>query len=255
MISLSNLYTANERKQIKIKTIKPLQTQIEEQASSNQSLMKHEQLGGELKKQQQELADLQLKRKKLLEQIETEVQAEKEAWQTEKMKYIEAAKQEGFEAGFSQGKSESLAKYKEYLVKANQIIETAKRDYHAIIEQHVDAILEIAVQTAEKIIQQKLNDDPEVFLSIIKAAIKELNDQSEVAIYLHPNQYAFVVQHKDELASLLENNTKLSCYVSDELKENGCMIKHQFGQVDASIDTQLEELRYILLEIAGENKQ
>ena len=77
----------------------------------------------------QTLADLHEEQKRLMEQTQQEIEAEKQAWQEEKQKYIEAAKKEGYQAGFSLGKSESLTAYKEYLDQANQIIDSAKQDY------------------------------------------------------------------------------------------------------------------------------
>ncbi|API93886.1 MULTISPECIES: flagellar assembly protein FliH [Virgibacillus] len=253
MISLSNPSWINERKQIRVK---PAAAFLQNNVVNNPKQHPDKgQLNQQMMQAKQTLADLHEEQKRLMEQTQQEIEAEKQAWQEEKQKYIEAAKKEGYQAGFSLGKSESLTAYKEYLDQANQIIDSAKQDYHTLIEEHEETIMEIAIHTAEKILKQKIDANPELFLSIIKAAIKELKDQSEVALYLHPDQYTFVIQHKEELASLIEQNAKLTCYVSDEIKENGCMIKHPFGQVDVSVDTQLEEIGKVLSELAGEKKQ
>ncbi|MFB4475144.1 hypothetical protein ACDI16_19880, partial [Oceanobacillus caeni] len=69
----------------------------------------------------------------------------------------------------------------------------------------------------------KIEEDSNAFFDIIKIAIKELQDQSDISIYLHPNKYSFVLDHKQELTQLLENNLKLSIYVKEELDVNACI--------------------------------
>ncbi|MFB4475339.1 flagellar assembly protein FliH, partial [Oceanobacillus caeni] len=59
--------------------------------------------------------------------------------------------------------------------------------------------------------------------------------------------------HKQELTQLLENNLKLSIYVKEELDVNACIVEHPFGQIDASIDTQLSQIKQILQDVVQEN--
>ncbi|AUJ26683.1 flagellar assembly protein H [Virgibacillus dokdonensis] len=250
MISLSNPSRITERKQIRIKPVsvfQPSNTHVKEAHDKSE-------LDQELLQAEQALEQLREQRQQLIKQTKREIEAEKGAWQEERQKYVEAAKEEGFQAGFSEGKSEALTTYKAYVDHANHLVESAKHEYYSLIEEHEETIMEIAIHTAEKIIKQEIVADHKSFLPIIQAAIKELKDQSEIALYLHPNQYAFVVQHKEELSSLIEPNAKLMCYVSDEIEENGCMIKYPYGQVDVGVDTQLEEIGKALIELAGEGK-
>ena len=115
--------------------------------------------------------------------------------------------------------------------------------------------MELAVHVAEKILKVQLNDEPKSFLPIVLSAIETIKDQSMVSIYLHPNNYEEVIQQKDELIRSLDGDTKVSIYIDHKLKEHACVIEHPFGQIDASIDTQLQQLRKALLDVAMEDKQ
>lgn len=251
--SLSNSSIRNESRQIKIK---PISLQRNDQPKSElEAASKQETLLQEIEQAQIQLKELKNQSQQLLEETEAEIESKKQAWETEKQTYIEAASKQGFSQGYTDGESKSLAKYKSDLEKANQIIDTARKDYQALIEDNVDTILEIALHTAEKITKQKIDEEPNSFLEIINAAIKELKDQSVISIYLHPNQYESVVQHKEELVTIIEKDAKLALYVTDEVEDYGCMIKHPFGQINASVDTQLQEIRQILFEVSEENRQ
>jgi len=113
-------------------------------------------------------------------------------------------------------------------------------------------IVKLAVRSAEKVIKQQLSEHPESFLEIVKAAIHELKDHAVVSIFLHPDNYEHVLKQKDELRQLLDAETKLAIYIREDLEKNSCLIEHPYGQIDASVDTQLDQIRQALEEKAME---
>ncbi|WP_249869786.1 flagellar assembly protein FliH [Oceanobacillus saliphilus] len=203
---------------------------------------------------QQELTDLTNTKQTLIEQTNQTIMQEKKNWETEKEQWIEQAKKDGFTAGFQQGKREGQAEYEEKLLQANQIIESTTKDYHATIEKSDEAILQLAVSVASKILNSNISDDASSFMGVVRGAIKEIKDQSVITIKLHPANYELVMQHKEELHRSLESDTKLSVYIDQNLSENACLIEHPFGQIDASIDTQLSKIREALHDYLMENK-
>lgn len=60
---------------------------------------------------------------------------QKQFWQQEKLELMEQARQEGFQAGFEQGKVESLEQYHHLIDQANGIIEASKLDYQSTVEK------------------------------------------------------------------------------------------------------------------------
>ncbi|WP_170138843.1 flagellar assembly protein FliH [Oceanobacillus chungangensis] len=232
--------------------IKPIELRRDEQ--QNRQLIKEEDVATihtEVQKANAELAELNDKKESLLEATKVEIENEKSAWKLERLKWIESAKEEGYSAGFELGKSEIRIEYQEILNKANAIVETTTKDYHATLEKSEEMIAQLAVKVAEKIIKSTITGNPDTFLELVKAAIKEIEDRSTISIFLHPMNYETVFEQKQELVNLLENESKLSLYVREDLSENACIIEHPFGRVDAGIDTQLNEIRNVLLELSG----
>lgn len=209
----------------------------------------------ELQTAHETLQNLKEQQSRLIKETEAEIATEKANWETEKQTYVEQAKEEGYQAGYADGKQESMNEYALLLEKANEIIKAAKTDYHKTLEQSDGIILDIAIHTAEKIIKQRLSQKPESFLPIVTEAIKEIKDQSDITIYLHPANYTFVLEQKDELAHVLDDEKDISIYIDENVAEGNCLIEHAFGQVDASIDTQLQQVRKCLHELKMENKR
>lgn len=252
-ISLSNFRKQlnEEKKQIRIKTIEPVQ---EEKESISQTINDNQTVQNELLHARNELEEILKEKHSLIQQTKEKVIQEKSNWETEKNQWIDEAKEQGFNEGFSLGKEESLSKYQQFLDEANVLSEAALKDYHTTIEKSTETILDIAIHTAKRILNEKFTENPDAFLDIVQTAIQEIKDQPVISIYLHPGNYGIVLQQKEELIRLLENEAKLSIYTRENIAENSCLIEHPFGQIDASVDTQLQQIRSALHTIAMENK-
>ncbi|WP_158701743.1 flagellar assembly protein FliH [Lentibacillus sp. Marseille-P4043] len=254
-MSNSNSYNAVNGKEIKIKPIEQIRQTEPKQNDDNSLENEQITLQHKLNDMRAELKQLETKKVQILQEAQQTIEQDKEEWEKTKETYRKQAQEEGYNEGFATGKQESLEQYQQLLDKANQIISSATVDYHATIEQSEEIIIDLAIHTAEKIINQTLVDSPETFLSIVKAAIKEIKDQSVITVNVNPDNYEFIVQQKDELYQLLPEDTKLTVHLTEELNPDSCIIEHPFGQIDASVDTQLKQLREILHELTLENEQ
>ncbi|WP_176446961.1 flagellar assembly protein FliH [Lentibacillus sp. CBA3610] len=240
-----------KKKQINIRPIN-VNRQVESQSAEDKNVTK-QQVQSEIDQAYEALQRIKDEQTTLLEQTNAEIEAAKADWEKEKQKYIEEAKDEGYTEGFEQGKQNGLEQYKQLIADAYEVVKAATEDYHSTIEQSEEAILDLAIHTAEKIIHQQLEEHPDRFMTLVKAAIKEVNDKSELAVYLHPANYHFVIRQKDELIHFDDRKLNVSFYASDALNEGSCLIEHPSGQVDASIDSQLQEVREALYEVSMEN--
>lgn len=240
----------------KLIKVRPIELNNQDNAQASPSTEdERKSIQSEISQAHERLQQIQKQQATLVQQTNAEIEKAKENWKTEKEAYINQAQDEGFKKGFELGKQEGQDQYKELLTNANKIIETATKDYHSTIEQSDETIVELAVHAAEKIIKKELKENPESFLTIVNAAIKEIKDQSDLSIYLHPSNYEMVMKQKDEIVQLVDKNLNVSIYINEQLKEDSCLIEHPFGRIDASIDVQLQELREVLHEVNMESDQ
>lgn len=239
------------KREIKVKPIEVVKKQTSEKVSEAAA---SEAVLANLQQAKKELDQIEERKATMLAEVETEINEARINWEEEKVALMEAAEKAGYEAGFQSGKKESIEQYQTILAEANNIVDLINVDYQKTLEQTEDVITELAIHTAEKILDEKLNESPEKFLEIVRLALKEINDQSVVSIYLHPTNYEAVLAQKAELKRMLDKDTKLSLYMNEELPKNSCIIEHPFGQIDASIDTQLEAIRNALKELAMEHE-
>ncbi len=178
-----------------------------------------------------------------------EIQQARNQWELEERPmFIEQAQKEGYQQGMEDGFQKGYSEMADTLQYAQGIVDLSKQDYAKTIEAAEPVILELAIKVAERIIGSKLNENNETFLSIVKRTIKEARDNREVQLHVHPVQYPFILSQKEELSAIFPKNTDFYIYPDPDLAENSCIIESENGRIDASVDSQLHELRMKLME-------
>ncbi|WP_158211772.1 flagellar assembly protein FliH [Alkalihalobacterium alkalinitrilicum] len=183
-----------------------------------------------------------------------EIELERQHVYNELEQLKEQTRQQGYEDGFQQGLEAGELQYRETIEQAIQIIEASKKDYHEVIEQAQPTIIDLAFTISQKIIGNAVRNEEEAWLTLVKEAILEVRDQDEVKVYVHPDWYERTLYHKSELLSLLSHTEQLFIYPDLQLQENGCVIETSYGRIDASMDSQLTELKHLLHEKLKEGK-
>lgn len=251
MISLSSKSRykyVDQKKVIQVKPVKVKQEKVD--LKDKQVVEDHlDNIEKKIEMVTSQLSNLEQKYKIKKEELEQEIEKKRLSWQEEKQKYIEEAKEIGFQAGYDAGKSESLKIYHNKIDEINKLANLAKKDYKTSVESSTDTILQLAITTAEKILDKKIEEDPANFTSIVEGALKTVKTDDFIDIYVHPDKYELLIQHKEQLQKSLDGQTKLQVYINHDLRDNSSIIEHSFGQIDVSVDTQLKEIHKVLQNI------
>ncbi|HHW38879.1 MAG TPA: flagellar assembly protein FliH [Bacillales bacterium] len=185
-----------------------------------------------------------------LQEIIHQVEVEKQNWNSEKEHWIETAKQDGYADGLEVGRQDGVHEFKTLIDTAKDNVILSKQDYLKNVEQSEATILHLGLKAAEKIIGFTLELNEDVFLNLVKQVIKEVKDHQDILIHVHPKYYGLLISQKEEIKAYFNNpTTQIYVFPDDELRETDCIIESSFGRIDASIDSQLNELKLKLLQI------
>ncbi|WP_044893770.1 flagellar assembly protein FliH [Bacillus alveayuensis] len=252
MISLSKIikapFTKNEGNDKRIIEIRNYFSESNQAPEINDDIQPQLDVDEILEKAKAEAEKLKREAQLHYEAVQQQILQEKENWHEEKQQLVEMARKEGYEIGLQQGYQDGLAQYHQLIEQAKQIVESAHNEYYQQIEAANETIFLIGLKVAEKILDAHLNENSEHFVSLVKRAIREVREHSEVKIYIHPAYYDAVVQQKDELKELFHQEVDLFIYPDVQLPEHGCIIESPFGRIDASVDTQLQQIKEKLRE-------
>lgn len=179
-------------------------------------------------------------------------QAKSDWEQTEKQQYIQAGYDEGYNDGLETGRIQGLAEYTNFIEIAKDVVEAAKMDYQDKIIKAEQTILDLGVEVAGKIIGVQLDKSEESFISIVKRAVKEARDYTEVELHIHPSHYQSVLAQKEELQAIFPKEINIYIYPDADLNERSCIIESANGRIDASVDSQLAEVKRRLTDLLEE---
>jgi len=172
--------------------------------------------------------------------------------------------EEGYNAGFEIGKNKGyeegyeiefqkinidLSKENEIkVIELNSMLKIVEVQKQNIISKYESEIGKLSIDIAEKILKQKFDLKDNTISKIIKSVIKDYKNVEWVKIYISSNDEVEKIEADklliDELRKI-SNDVKIEA--ANDLSEGSCIIETPDSIVDASIDTQLNNLKEILL--------
>lgn len=182
-------------------------------------------------------------------QLLDEVEQLRQAWEDERPQHVNQAYEEGFAQGYEEGSQKAEEALRADLEQANDIVQQATKNAQAYLASQEQVILALAMQAAEHIIGTSLEHNKELFVPVVKRALKEAREMKEIKIYVAPKYYEVLTAKRDELAEIFPPDVPLLLFVIEEFEDTECYIETNHGRIVVTIDEQLSELRSKLFEL------
>ena len=138
-----------------------------------------------------------------------------------------------------------LAKTLEDLITQIQQLKTQ------VIREQEKEILKLCLQIAEKVIHTEVKQNPKVILANLKEGIKSIKQQKIKAIKLNPEDLEIIQKLQTEDPEFIPSLKKIPLEPEPSLPRGGCLINTELGYVEASIESQFQELKKELEEKDG----
>lgn len=183
------------------------------------------------------------------QQVEQEIEEKRERWKEEKKQLEAEAFEQGYDAGFGEGERKALEQWRATLAEANDIVERAKEQGDRYVEEQERTILELALVSAERIIQRELSRDETVYTDVVKRALKEARESKEIKLYVSPKYYELVASSQDELTELFPPDVPFLIFANDDFEDEECYVETNHGRIVVTIDEQLNVLKEQLIEL------
>lgn len=173
------------------------------------------------------------------------------------------AKEEGEAQGFAQGFDEGIRKGKQsYQEEAQKVLESLKADVTETVEdiarakdraleKYMDDLKFLTLEIAEKIIHVSIQSSQEIVKKMILSAADKLQRKQWARIYISGSQTELSLE-ADEV--FLKELSRISENVKIErihAKEGTCILELPDMIIDASVSTQLENIKEILTNAKG----
>ncbi|MCS7315022.1 MAG: FliH/SctL family protein [Bryobacterales bacterium] len=155
--------------------------------------------------------------------------------------------QQAFEAGYRKGAEEGFqqasSQLKPLLEGLGQTLKEWQQARRRLRREAERDLVQLAIAIARRILHRELQVDPEALLGLVKAALERLEGREVDRIRVHPADAGLVSSYLEQ-AGLRQ----VRLIADPQLARGSLLLETEQGTLDASVETQLEEIRYGLLD-------
>ncbi|MEZ4598807.1 MAG: flagellar assembly protein FliH [Syntrophotaleaceae bacterium] len=158
-------------------------------------------------------------------------------------KKVEAAYLQGKEAG----REEAIEHFEKTLEMFAQGIEEISRLRRTLLQNSTHDMLRLVLSISRQVIHAEISINREVILTTVSKALSAAVRSDSYRIKVNPEELELVNEKKPLFMASI-NGLKNIIFEGDPLIERGgCLVESEFGEVDATIEGQLDEIRRTLL--------
>jgi flagellar biosynthesis/type III secretory pathway protein FliH len=118
-----------------------------------------------------------------------------------------------------------------------------------LISRYTPDIVRLALDIAEKVIGKAVAEDPEIVAGVLDRARREVLHAKQLRIWLNPADLGLIREIRPDLIrSGDEPGRTIEIAASADIDRGGCRVETEMGTIDATIPTQVQELRRQLLD-------
>jgi flagellar assembly protein FliH len=149
---------------------------------------------------------------------------------------------ESYESGLQDGKSlaeRGLLNVFASLRSATEGLHTLREK---VIRESEDELVRLIMMVARKVILREVVQNRHILTDVVQAAIAGLSERDEIIIHLNPDDYANVIAKRDEYFRKENFSERLQFKADPAVHLGSCRVATEMGTIDASFDSQLDEI-------------
>jgi len=168
----------------------------------------------------------------------------------------EAAKKRGFEAGMEEGKREAYSKAADELQVGIKNLGALVRSFSGAVEDGRRRLAKagerdlvtLALAIARKIVEREVVLAPESASQIAERAVALLSQRDAVELLVNPKDAETIESYVPELKRAFSDLENLRVTPDESISRGGCIARTSVGSVDASIESQIDQIARELFE-------
>jgi len=153
------------------------------------------------------------------------------------------AEREGFSTGQEKGRMEAHQELENVIEAVRHTLKETQDLHDALAHSMEPGLAKLAIEVAEKVIEEDVKVDSELVLRLVKAHLEKARDRDQVILRVNPDDFDLVKQNKALFSKLIPDVKSLDVVSEPKVSRGSCMVETNFGTVDATFTTQLEAIR------------
>ena len=155
---------------------------------------------------------------------------------------------EGFEAGRLEGMQKRYDEAERLVLQVNSVLEQLNSLRQVVRFQAEVELVELALRIAKNIVAEEIKIPNDVIKNIVQAALHETEVQGKIYVYLHPDDYEFLLKSKADLERYLSDEQTLAIRQNPGMKPGSIFVESDEEIISRSIEDQFNKLEKTLAE-------
>jgi flagellar assembly protein FliH len=159
---------------------------------------------------------------------------------------------EAYEKGFAQGEKDGLAfgqkRIEAMIHQFENVLAEIDRQRMELDRAYEREMLQIVLSISKKILHHELTLQEQTISATLQEAFQYVIDRRKVVVHLNPTDYQYLQTHPEGSPFALDEKTGLQVVEDAALSRGGCFLETSFGEVDATIEGQFDEIASLIWE-------
>ncbi len=156
-------------------------------------------------------------------------------------------REEGYAAGFEEGRAQAEALVQEAL----SIKNTAIDQYKSLLENSEAEIVDLVLETVQTVLNKHIKEDEAVIEGLVRSALDKCAYTSNLVLRVASEDFGYALSMRDRILTLAESVDRIEIKEDKALSPGSCVIDTSAGSVDSSINMQFEQIRETFLSLLG----
>ncbi len=113
----------------------------------------------------------------------------------------------------------------------------------SILKNSTDDMLRLVMALAEQVISCEVATNPDIVYHTLNKALQAAVRSDEYHVKVNPEDFALINEKKPLLLASISGLRNITFDADPGISRGGCLVESELGEVDATIETQLEEIR------------
>ena len=158
----------------------------------------------------------------------------------------QAPQEDLFAKGFAEGqRAVAAAAQQETAALAKKLagtLDDLTRVRTEMIRHTEKQMVQLALAVARRVVHREVSLDPQVLATLMRVALERVSDAAKVTVRLNPVDHQSVTEALSGSA-----NGQVTVTADGRVPRGGCKVESEYGDVDAGVDAQIQEIARALL--------
>jgi flagellar assembly protein FliH len=155
---------------------------------------------------------------------------------------VEALEEQAYRKGMDAGKKEVEDKLAQATKALSQAAQKLSAQSESIMQRSADDMLQLVMAIAERILHHEISEHKEVVARIVQNTINAAVQAEEFHIRVNPEDIEVLNEHKPLFIASLSGLSNIEFIADPSITRGGCVLESPSGRVDATLETQLDEI-------------